>query len=169
MQPQLDIDEAKLLRRDKTPMRDAHPIERPIEIGGPEIQEMQEFRKLGGNIEVLPDIGLPVPPGATNVRVQVVPDCKAPGTTGTAWQFQAQGHWRLGLLIGPTLPSASLGRAHVEPGKRSTFNLAKLIKLIVQVLDDVLLFYRGEFFVCHVTAVAQTKWGSGVRFAQQQS
>jgi hypothetical protein len=27
--------------------------------------------------------------------------------------------------------------------------------LIVQVLDDVLRFTRGEFFVCHVTAVAQ--------------
>jgi hypothetical protein len=30
-----------------------------------------------------------------------------------------------------------------------------LIKLIVQVLDDVLRFTRGEFFVCHMTAVAQ--------------
>jgi hypothetical protein len=30
-----------------------------------------------------------------------------------------------------------------------------LIELIVQVLDDVLRFYRGEFFFCHMTTVAQ--------------
>ena len=33
--------------------------------------------------------------------------------------------------------------------------LAELIKLIVQVLDDVLRFTRGEFFFCHMTAAAQ--------------
>ena len=58
MQLELAIDEAKLLWRDKAPMRDAYPIERSIEIGGPEMQEMQEFRKFGREIEVLPDIGL---------------------------------------------------------------------------------------------------------------
>ena len=58
MQPELAIDEAKLLRRNKPPMSDAHPVKWPIEIGFPEIQEIQEFRKLGGNIEVLPDIAL---------------------------------------------------------------------------------------------------------------
>ena len=30
-----------------------------------------------------------------------------------------------------------------------------MIKLIVQILDDVLRLNRGEFFFCHVTAVAQ--------------
>jgi hypothetical protein len=33
--------------------------------------------------------------------------------------------------------------------------LAELIKLIVQVLDDVLCFDCGEFFICHMTAIAQ--------------
>lgn len=33
--------------------------------------------------------------------------------------------------------------------------LAELIKLIVQVLDDVLRFSRGEFFFCHMTAATQ--------------
>jgi hypothetical protein len=33
--------------------------------------------------------------------------------------------------------------------------LAELIKLIVQVLDDVLRFNRGEFFFCHMTAAGQ--------------
>src|SRR5262245_47511075 len=33
--------------------------------------------------------------------------------------------------------------------------LAKLIKLVVQVLDDVVRFTSREFFVCHMAAVAQ--------------
>jgi hypothetical protein len=32
---------------------------------------------------------------------------------------------------------------------------AELIKLIVQVLDDVLHLNRGELLVCHMTAVGQ--------------
>jgi hypothetical protein len=43
------------------------------------------------------------------------------------------------------------GAARLKPRQR----LAELIKLIVQVLDDVLRFSRGEFFFCHMTAVAQ--------------
>ena len=31
-----------------------------------------------------------------------------------------------------------------------------MIKLIVQVLDDVLRLSRGEFFSCHMTAVTQS-------------
>ena len=33
--------------------------------------------------------------------------------------------------------------------------LGEFVKLIVQVLNDFVSFYRGEFFVCHMTAVAQ--------------
>jgi hypothetical protein len=40
VQPELTIDEAKLSRRDKVSMSDAHSVERPIEIGGPKIQEV---------------------------------------------------------------------------------------------------------------------------------
>jgi hypothetical protein len=40
VQRELTIDEAKLSRRDEVPMSDAHLVERPIEIGGPKIQEI---------------------------------------------------------------------------------------------------------------------------------
>jgi hypothetical protein len=38
VQPELALNEAELLRGDQPPMADANPIERPIKIGGPEIQ-----------------------------------------------------------------------------------------------------------------------------------
>jgi len=37
MQLELAINEAELLRRDELSMGNAHPLEWPIEIGGPEI------------------------------------------------------------------------------------------------------------------------------------
>ena len=39
-------------------MGDANPIERPIKIGGPKIQEIDEFRKVRREVVVLPDIAL---------------------------------------------------------------------------------------------------------------
>ena len=41
------------------------------------------------------------------------------------------------------------------PKARPAPRLAKLIKLIVQVLEEVLHFARGEFFFCRVTAADQ--------------
>ena len=46
VQPEFALNEAELLRGDQPPMGDANPIERPIKIGGPEIQEIDEFRKV---------------------------------------------------------------------------------------------------------------------------
>jgi hypothetical protein len=48
-------------------------------------------------------------------------------------------------------------RADAETAKGLTLDeaLTELIELIVQVLDDVLRFNRREFFVCHMTTVAQ--------------
>ena len=40
-------------------------------------------------------------------------------------------------------------------GFEKVLKLAELIKLIVQVLDEVLRLNRGEFFICHMTAAAQ--------------
>src|SRR5262245_52466878 len=58
VQPELAIDEPKLLWRDEPPMGDAHPVERSVKIGFPEIQEMQKLREFGSEVEVLPDIAL---------------------------------------------------------------------------------------------------------------
>lgn len=38
---------------------------------------------------------------------------------------------------------------------RTSTALAELIKLIVEILDEVLRFARGEFFFCHMTAARQ--------------
>ena len=48
-------------------------------------------------------------------------------------------------------------RADAETAKGLTLDeaLMELIELIVQVLDNVLRFNRREFFVCHMTTVAQ--------------
>ena len=40
------LDQVELLRRDEPPMSDAHPIERSIKIGSPEIQEIDELREV---------------------------------------------------------------------------------------------------------------------------
>jgi hypothetical protein len=51
--------------------------------------------------------------------------------------------------------SLAMRRASSSVSPLAGSRLAELIKLIVQILDDVLRFHRGEFFVCHMTAVAQ--------------
>ena len=58
VQPELTLNEAELLWGDQPPMGDTNPIERPIKIGGPEIQEIDEFRKVRREVVVLPDIAL---------------------------------------------------------------------------------------------------------------
>ena len=58
VQPEFALNEAELLRGDQPSMGDANPIERPIKIGGPEIQEIDEFRKVRREVVVLPDIAL---------------------------------------------------------------------------------------------------------------
>jgi len=58
VQPEFALNEAELLRGDQPPMGDANPIERPIKIGGPEFQEIDEFRKVRREVVVLPDIAL---------------------------------------------------------------------------------------------------------------
>ena len=54
----------------------------------------------------------------------------------------------------PRLQVPSTHEVLNRAGTKSAF-LAELIKLIVQVLDDVLRLNRGEFFFRHMTAVAQ--------------
>ena len=61
MQPELAVDEIELGRRDQAAMRDPHAIERAVEIGRPEIEEVDELGKARRKIVVLPDIALQQP------------------------------------------------------------------------------------------------------------
>jgi hypothetical protein len=61
VQPEFALDKPKLLRRDEAPMRDTYAVERPIKIRSPVIEEIDELRKIRGNIVVLPDVALEQP------------------------------------------------------------------------------------------------------------
>ena len=56
---------------------------------------------------------------------------------------------------GEQLPVRWMRGALARVGFEKVLKLAELIKLIVQVLDEVLRLNRGEFFICHMTAAAQ--------------
>ena len=58
VQPELARDEAELGRRDQAPMHHANAIERAVEIGRPEIEEVGELGKARREVVVLPDIAL---------------------------------------------------------------------------------------------------------------
>ena len=58
MQPELALDEAELCRRDQPPVRHANAEERAVEIGVPEIEEVEELGEARGEVVVLPDIAL---------------------------------------------------------------------------------------------------------------
>jgi len=62
-------------------------------------------------------------------------------------------------------------RADAETAKGLTLDeaLMELIELIVQVLDNVLRFNRREFFVCHMTTVAQPLFQSIQRLSVTQA
>jgi hypothetical protein len=56
--PEFAADKRKLLRRDESPMRDADAVERPIKIGSPITEEIDELRKIRRDIVVLPNVAL---------------------------------------------------------------------------------------------------------------
>ena len=58
MQPELALDEAELCRRDQPAVRHANAEERAVEIGVPEIEEVEELGEVRGEVVVLPDIAL---------------------------------------------------------------------------------------------------------------
>jgi hypothetical protein len=58
VQTELALDEAELRRRDQPPMCDANAVQRAVEIGVPEIEEVEELGEARGEVVVLPDIAL---------------------------------------------------------------------------------------------------------------
>ena len=58
MQPELAFDKAELGGRDQSPVRHANAVERAVEIGVPEAEEVGELGKARGEIVILPDIAL---------------------------------------------------------------------------------------------------------------
>src|SRR3990170_6335975 len=58
VQPELAFDETELGRRYQPPMRHANAVQRAVEIGVPEIEEVEELGEAWGEVVVLPDIAL---------------------------------------------------------------------------------------------------------------
>jgi hypothetical protein len=61
VQPEFPVDCFDLRRLDQFAMRDAHGMQRALELLLPEGQEAVQFGKFGEQIVVLPDIGLEQP------------------------------------------------------------------------------------------------------------
>ena len=58
VQPELAANKPKFLWRDEPPVGNTHSVERPIEIGRPIVQEIDELRKFRRHVIVLPDVAL---------------------------------------------------------------------------------------------------------------
>src|SRR5262245_27487176 len=61
VQPELAFDKAEFGGRDQPPVRHANAVERAVEIGVPEAEEIGELGKARGEIVILPDIALQEP------------------------------------------------------------------------------------------------------------